>query len=244
MIKTELITKYNKTLAFVTKKWHPWDEKELLIVRQSAPLLKFMLQKQANEVEDENIENILKLATLFNVDHVVITQQKMQFINKLNSAKCNTVPSQHLLANIFEQPGAITCESRTYLTNLFVEGMWNRFEGVITSNSKKCGLYYKNASNKWAHVKTAPRIVDKLFELGYVSACGRVPTAANPEVFGIQDVQELRMLIDCFSENRIKSSWGKKILRYIGHQTKHYRWPSKKQTTDLIIKLIGLKKIV
>lgn len=243
MINTEFITKYNKTLAYIKRKWRPYDEKELQIVQQAAPLLKFMMQKEANAIEDNNIKRILQLAVgMFKANTVIVTQTKLQFINKLYSRDVIQVPSKLAFDSVFEQPGIVTFYPGSYITNVQMADPWSRFEGFITSNSKKCGLYFLNDDNKWNHVKTSPRIISRLFTLGYVSQRGRVPIAANPDVFGIKDVKEIRSLIDYFDNEQLAGHWSKKILKYVDQQSKNYRWPEKKSTNEQILKLLNLKR--
>ena len=229
MIDTDPIALYNKTLAYTRKEFYTYDDKEMQSVKEAAPLLKFALQKLTLQVQAENVETILSIGAMVGAQLVIISRTRAQFLTTCGSTAKLYPVSQHTLNSCFKHGKNVLHVHKDHMMDVVICDYWSRYDGALMEGSAIGGMYVRQKSGEYKHLKTANSIIHKLFEHGYIAVKGRIPLAANPEKFGMHDIEELtRMLNFCTNEN-MRGVWMRQVAAQFNRTIRDYRWPTRSE---------------
>ena len=229
MIDMEPIALYNKTRAYVRKEFYTYDDKEMQSIKEAAPLLKFTMHKQTLETEEQNVEGLLQLAEQMQAKLVIISRTKAQYlVHAASSDVLRTVSSLDLF-RYFKSPSKATSITLDRMMEVKMCNYWDRYDGVLMEGSVRSGMYVYQGPGKFQHIKTANAIIRKLYDHGYIAMKGRVPTAVEPQKFGMHDIEELtRMLNFCTNEN-MRGVWMRQVAQQFDKTIRDYRWPTRSE---------------
>ena len=227
MIHTDPIALYNKTLAYVRKEFYTYDDKEMQSIKEAAPLLKFALQKQTLQVEAENVQTLLSIGAMVDAQLVIISRTRAQFLTTCGSTARLHPISQYILNGCFAHGRNVLNMHRGNMMDLVICDHWSRYDGALMEGSAIGGMYVRQKSGEYRHLKTANSIIHKLFEHGYIAIKGRIPLAANPEKFGMQDIMELTAMLDFCTSQNMKGLWMRQVAAQFNRTIRDYRWPTR-----------------
>jgi hypothetical protein len=226
MINSATILEYNKTRAFARKKYKPWDATEIAALEESAPLLKFTLEKQAKAIQAQNIKCILDLAKSLGIKNVIISGNTIQFFN--DQRDHHTI-SKTAVVNAFDSickciKFTTTQEGRNLIKITVGFTYYHQFDPLLMEGSRERGLYVLK-DDQYAFVQKSQDIMQHIWDLNYVAHATRTPSVVGENEFGMKDVEEIRLILDFFKANNLSSVWSSKFIRHLYAKTQKNRFP-------------------
>lgn len=233
MINLSLIYHYNRLLAYTRNRYHPWNETERKELKESAPLLKFAMHKNALDVENENILHIKALAKYIKSNRMIISSSIIQLhIDQQQPVNLANIKS------FFETPKSMFSSMDVFNREGMVEiYIYGRFGCLLTDGSKQNGLYELVGSD-WVHTRTSTKIIKRLYELGFVSVRARTPLACPVDRFSKADIEQSTDLVEFCASKNYKSASIESFIKILTRNIKKYRWPGQENLIKTINKHI------
>jgi hypothetical protein len=229
MIDMDPIALYNKTRAYVRKEFYTYDDKEMQSIKEAAPLLKFTMHKQTLQIEHQNVQDLLQLAELVRAKLAIISRTRVQYLVHADASDVLRSVSSLDLFHYFKSPSKASAIHLDRMMEMRMCNYWDRYDGVLMEGSDLSGMYVYRGPGDFQHIKTAPTIIRKLYEHGYIAMKGRVPMAVSPDKFGMHDIEELtRMLNFCTTEN-MRGVWMRQLAQQFDRTIRDYRWPARSE---------------